>query len=81
MLTFIILFLLRGRVKTDRVYIQLNLVASLTLFHLTSLFHNLAILNPRTCEIAAVSLHYSALAAGKNYMFRRRVDFFSFLER
>ena len=68
-LTFIVLFVLRRRIKTDRTYIQINLVVSLTLFHLTSLLHNQSVLHSRTCEIAAVSLHYFAVASGKKILF------------
>ena len=64
-LTFVILFVIRRKIKSDRTYIQLNLVAALLFFHITSLFHNLAVQHPRTCEVAAVALHLFTLATGK----------------
>jgi len=52
-------------VKSDRTYIQLNLVASFALLHITSLLHNVTVQHPRACEVAAVALHLFTLASGK----------------
>ena len=66
MITFFILFLVRKKVKSNRVHIQLNLLLSLTFFHIISIFHDLVLLHTRSCEVAAVLLHFFLLATGES---------------
>ena len=64
-LALTILCAVRKKVKSDRTYMQLNLVTTLLFFHITSLLHNVAVQYPRTCYVAAVALHFFTLASGK----------------
>ena len=81
-LTFVILCVVRRKIKSGRIHIQLNLVAALFFFHITSLFHNLAVQHPRTCEVAAVALHLFTLATGKtkNQFIPSKCFFFCIIE-
>ncbi|XP_078483239.1 uncharacterized protein LOC100183121 [Ciona intestinalis] len=62
--TAIILIRLRLNLKSDRTFVQINLVMALLLLNVVIIFHDLALTNERLCVLSAAATHYFILAAG-----------------
>nr|XP_018670804.1 adhesion G-protein coupled receptor F1-like [Ciona intestinalis] len=69
--TAIILIRLRLNLKSDRTFVQINLVIALLLLNVVIIFHDLALTNERLCALSAAATHYFILAAGKKLVLIR----------
>jgi len=56
---------LRGKLRSERTVIQINLSFALMFFHISALVHDAAYANAKSCEFIAISIHYFMLASGK----------------
>ena len=62
-----VLINVRRLLKNDRIIVQINLTLALLLLHLFNLFHDLALLHFRSCEMIAILVHFFLLATGIIY--------------